>query len=124
MGLRRISRQVSERREFFVNLSHTHLRVSQENVRCLMGYVLDLTVILDGIFRTTARSVSVDEAKTAMDRHLSSGRLDRIHQDINSFVTETSAIRHTKQPKDLVFEKIIDLIRQYCATASVRRDLS
>ena len=86
-----------------------------------MGYIVDLTVLLDGISRTVACTVSVNEAKMAMDRHLSSGRLDEIHQDIDSFVTETFAIRYTKQPKDLVFEKIIDLIRQYCATPSSRQ---
>ena len=118
MGLRRISRQVSKHR-YFLSICLTLLLVaSQENVRCVMGYIVDLTVILDGIFRLGGGRVSVNEAQTAMDRHLSSGRRDSIHRDINSFVTETFAIRFTVPQRDLVLEKIIDLIRQYCVPPS------
>jgi hypothetical protein len=84
----------------------------------VMGYIVDLTVILDGIFRLGGGRVSVNEAQTAMDRHVSSGRRDSIHRDINSFVTETFAIRFTVPQRDLVLEKIIDLIRQYCVPPS------
>jgi hypothetical protein len=79
-----------------------------------MGYIVDLTVILDSLFRLTDGRVSVNEAQVAVDRHVSSGRRDRIHGDINGFVTETFAIRFTVTQRDLVLEKIIDLIRRYC----------
>jgi hypothetical protein len=79
-----------------------------------MGYIVDLMVILDGIFRIAAGFVSENEAETAMERHVSSGRRDRIHGDINSFVTETFAIRFAVPQKDLVLDKIIDLIQTYC----------
>ncbi|KAI0285607.1 hypothetical protein BC826DRAFT_1051417, partial [Russula brevipes] len=64
-------------------------RGSPENVRCVMGYIVDLTVILDGLFRTTEGSVSLRDASLAVDRHLRSNRRDSIHQDIRSFVTQT-----------------------------------
>jgi hypothetical protein len=80
----------------------------------MMGYIVDLIVILDGIFRLAAGRVSVNKAQAAMDRHVSSGRRDMIHGDINSFVTETFAIGFTVPQRDLVLEKIIDLIRTYC----------
>ena len=83
-----------------------------------MGYIVDLTVILDGIFRLGGGCVSVKEAQTAMDRHLTSGRRDRIHRDISSFVTDTFAIRFTVPQRDLVLDKTIDLIRQYCVPPS------
>jgi hypothetical protein len=75
-----------------------------------MCYIVDLTVILDGIFRLGGGRVSVNEAQTAIDRHSISGHRDSIHRDINSFVTKTFAIRFTVQQRDLVLEKIIDLI--------------
>jgi hypothetical protein len=79
-----------------------------------MGYIVDITVILDDIFRRGGGGVSANDAQAAMDRHVSSGRKDRIHRDIHSFVTETFAIRFNVPQRDLVLEKIIDLIRQYC----------
>jgi hypothetical protein len=92
--------------------------VSQENVRCVMGYIVDLTVILDDISRTFAGNVSASDTQTAIDRHVSFGRRDRIHRDISSFVTETFAIMSHMAQRDLVLEKIIDLIRQYCVSPS------
>ncbi|KAI0278995.1 hypothetical protein BGY98DRAFT_1096380 [Russula aff. rugulosa BPL654] len=89
-------------------------RGSQENVRCVMGYIVNLTVILDDIFRTTGGNVTENAVLKAMVTHVRSGRRDSIHRDIRSFVTETSSIRFAVQ-QDLDLEKIIDMIRQYCA---------
>ena len=104
--------------EIVVKLSQVS-HVSQENVRCVMGYIVDLTVILDDIFRTAPGNVSSNDVQLAMERHVNSGRRDRIHRDIQSFVTETFAIRFTVPQRDLVLEKIIDLIRQYCVPPSM-----
>jgi len=93
--------------------------VSQENVRCVMSYIVDLTVILDDIFRTVAGNVSASDVQSATDRHVRSGLRDRIHRDINSHITETFAIRFTVPQRDLVLEMIIDLIRQYCVPPSI-----
>jgi len=90
-------------------------RGSQENVRCVMGYIVNLTVILDDIFRTTGGNVTENAALKVMGTHVRSSRRDSIHRDIRSFVTETFSIRFAVPQKDLVLEKIIDLIRQYCA---------
>ena len=79
-----------------------------------MGYIVDLSVILDDIFKTATGNVSASDVQSATDRHIRSGRRDRIHQDIGSFVTETFAIRFTMPQRDLVLEKITDSIRQYC----------
>jgi len=96
------------------------LHVSQENVQCVMGYIVDLTVILDDIFRTAEGNVSLNDVRSAVDQHVRSGRRGRIHQDIRSFVTETYSIRFKDLQRDLALEKIIDLIRQYCAPPSAR----
>ena len=102
------SRSIADR---LSRLWHT----SQENVRCVMGYIVNLTVILDSIFRTAGGNVTENAALKATGTHVRSGRRDSIHRDIRSFVTETFGIRFAVPQKDLVLEKIIDLIRQYCA---------
>jgi len=84
-----------------------------------MGYIVDLTVILDDIFRTAPGNVSSNDVQLAMDRHVNSGRRDRIHRDVDTSVTNIFAIRFTVPQRDLVLEKIIDLIRQYCVPLSV-----
>ena len=92
--------------------------VSQEHIRCVMGYVVGLTVVLDQIFRSTAGIMSVDDGDIAsvVDRHigLQIGRRGMIHQEIRAFVAETFPIRFVNPQTDLVFEKIVDLIRRYC----------
>jgi len=82
-----------------------------------MGYIVDLTVILNDIFRTNAGFVSLDAAQLAINRQIEYGRRDRIHRDIRIFVNETFAI-FTVVQRDLVLEKIIDLITQYCVPPS------
>jgi len=90
-------------------------RGSQENVRCVMGYIVNFTVILNDIFRTAAGNMTKDAVLRATGTHVRSGRRNRIHRDICSFVTETFASRFSVLQNDLVLEKIIDLIVQYCA---------
>ena len=93
--------------------------VSQENVRCVMGYIIDLTGILYDIFKLAADNVSENDAQKAIDKHVSSGRRDRIHGDISDFVTEAFE-GFAESQRDLILEKIIDLIRRYCVPPSAR----
>ena len=83
-----------------------------------MGYIVNLTVILDGIFRDAAGDMSPNHAQQVFDRHIRSGHRDAIHRDVRSFVTEAFAIRFTVTQKDLVLERIIDLIKQFCVPPS------
>ena len=94
-------------------LSFSHSR--EENVRWLMGYIVNLIVILNEMFKTAAGNVTEDVALTVMETHVRSGCKGSIHEDIRSFVTETFPNRFADSQKDLVLEKIIDLIRQYCS---------
>jgi hypothetical protein len=84
----------------------------------VVAYIVDLTVIMDGIFRTAAGDMSPKDAQQVLDRHVRSGRRDAIHRDIQSFVKEAFAIRFSVPKKDLILERIIDLIRQYCVPPS------
>ena len=79
---------------------------------------MDLTVILDGVFRVAAGDMSPNHADHVLERHVSSRRSNAIHQDIRSFITEASAIRFSVPHKDLVLERIIDLIKQFCVPNS------
>ncbi|KAH8985737.1 hypothetical protein EDB86DRAFT_3083324 [Lactarius hatsudake] len=98
----------------FADWAHDVYRGSQENVRCVMGYIVDLTVILDAIFNTTSDNVSPENVLFVIDRHISSGHRDRIHRHIRRFVTEAFAVRFSVPQKDLILEKIIDLIQEFC----------
>ena len=91
-------------------------RGSLENIRCVMGYIVNLNVILDDISRIRAGNVTEDAALRVMGTYVRSGRRDGIHRDIRSFVAFviSSPARPASQ-KDLVLEKIIDLIRRYCS---------
>ena len=82
----------------------------------MMGYIVTLIVILDRIFRTPARKMTENTPQEVMDDHTGSGRRDNIHQDISRFIAETFPIRFNNPQEDSALEKIIDLIRQYCAT--------
>ena len=86
---------------------------SPENVRCVVGYIVDLTVIMDGIFRVAAGEMSPKHALQVVNRHERSGRRDAIHRDVRSFIAEAFVIRFSVPGKDLVLERIIDMIKQY-----------
>jgi hypothetical protein len=83
-----------------------------------MGYIVHLTVILDGIFRVAAGDMSSKDARQVLERHVRSGLRSAIHRDIRSFVTEAFAIRFSAPQKDLLLERIIDLIKQFCVPPS------
>lgn len=94
-----------------VNLAQFLSDGSPENVQCIMGYIVDLTKILDDIFRTANGTVSVNDLQSAMSRHVRSGQ-DKIHWDIRGCVTHAFATRFTAPGKDMILEKIIDLIEK------------
>jgi hypothetical protein len=90
-------------------LSFLHAR-SERNVRCVMGYIVTLTVILDDIVRRSAGNVMENAARMVLSTHIGSGRRDRLHRDIRSFVKFAF---NSHVPQDLVSERIVDLIWRY-----------
>ena len=91
------------------------LRFSHENIRCIMAYIVDLTVILNGLFMSS-HSVSATEVQSAMKDYAQTGARGQIHAEIRSFVREMPF--STYQERDTIMEKIIDLIRQNCIPPS------
>jgi hypothetical protein len=98
------------------------MHISPGNVRCMMGYIVNLTVILDDIFRTAGGSVTGNAAQEVMDTHVRSWRRDSIHRDIRRIVAETFSIRFATPEKDLFSENIVSLIRQYCSPHQILDD--
>ncbi|KAI9438740.1 hypothetical protein H4582DRAFT_2076367 [Lactarius indigo] len=87
---------------------HEVYRGSQENVRCIMGYIVDLTVILDGIFRIAAGDMSPNHAQQVFERHARSRHRDAIHREIGSFITEafTHQIKYNSPSGPLVLLEV------------------
>jgi hypothetical protein len=83
-----------------------------------MGYIVNLILIMNEMFGTAASNVTENAPPMVMESYVRSGRRDSIHRDIRKFVAETFPNRFADPPKDLVLEKIIDLIRQYCTPPS------
>jgi hypothetical protein len=83
-----------------------------------MGYIVDLTVILDGVFREAAGDMPSKDVQQVFERHVRSGNREAIHRDIRSFVKEAFAISLFVPQKDLFLERIIDLIKQFCVPPS------
>ena len=78
-----------------------------------MGYIVNLNVILNDVFRTAGGNVTENAALVVIDSHVKSGRRDSIHRDIRSCIPFVLGSRG--RPKDLVLEKVVDLIRHYCS---------
>ena len=75
-----------------------------------MGYIVDLTVVLSSVFKSTG-DVSPDSLQLTIKDLVNSGRKTRIHAEICNFVRVTSAF--TDYDHDLIMERIIDLIMQF-----------
>ena len=86
----------------------------------MVGYIVDLTVILHGLFLSTHDDVSACEVQEVMNHHVQSGRQERIHHDIRRFITDEGPFEY--RGNDIVVEKMIDLIKKFCVPpASIRR---
>ena len=82
-----------------------------------MGYIVDLTVILDEIFRAVdGNIVSQDCAESILGRYWTGRRL-QIHGDIRNNVEETYSLNSTAH-KDTFLESVDDLIKQHCVPPS------
>jgi len=89
-----------------------------KNICCIMGYIVDLTVILNGLF-ISSHSVSATEVQSAMKDYAQTGARSQIHNEIRSFVQVIRATApFTYQERDTIVEKIIDLIVQNCIPTS------
>ena len=87
-----------------------------------MGYIIHLAIVLDAIFSTISGDISQEDIQLVIDWHVRSGKKDQIHRQIRGFVaivTEVSDLGFSARKQDLVLERIIDLIREFCVPDTV-----
>ena len=85
---------------------------SIENMRYMVGYIVDLSIILHGLFDFTHNDVSAREVQDVMNHLVESGLEKRIHHEIRRFIIYEGPF--TYRGHDLVVEKMIDLIKWFC----------
>jgi hypothetical protein len=78
-----------------------------------MGYIVDLMAILDVIFCTTSSDISAENVLSVIEKHVSSGKRDKIHHNIR-VVTEAFDVKFSVPQDDLILARIIDLIWESC----------
>jgi hypothetical protein len=76
-----------------------------------MGYIVDLTVILCGVFGSHG-NVSRSGAQSVINNFANSSLKTSIHNDISSFIRTVSQFQY--YDNDVVMAKIIDLISRNC----------
>ena len=87
-----------------VSLSHFF---SKENICLVMGYIVDLTLILCGVFGAHG-NVSPNVTQSVMNNFASSRLKTNIHNDISSFIRTVPQFQYFDN--DVVMTKITDLI--------------
>ena len=83
----------------------------------MMGYIIDLAVVLDAIFTAFSGDISRENVQLVFEWLVGSGHKDKIHHHIRGFVTEAFVIRGSVPNKDLIIERIIDFIQEFCVPA-------
>lgn len=114
MGLHGLPRNV---RTFpFDNPSQLMDASSPGVIRGLMGYIVDLTIVMQSLFWLVqagngTNAVRPRLLKLAVAAYLESGDRARVHEEIKTFVTSSTAFKIGQ--KDRVLEKVVQLIHSH-----------
>jgi hypothetical protein len=84
-----------------------------------MNYIIHLTVILDAIFGTISGDISQENVEVVIDEHVRSGKKDQIHRKIRGFVGATFDIGFSARQQDLILDRTIDFIQEFCVPDTV-----
>jgi hypothetical protein len=84
-----------------------------------MAYIIHLTIILDATFSTMSGDISQETVQLVIDWHARSGKKDNIHREIRGFVREAFDIGFSARQQDLILDRIIDLIQEFCVPDTV-----
>jgi hypothetical protein len=85
-----------------------NISISSENICLVVGYIVDLTLILCGVFISPG-NVSPSQVQSVMNAFAGSHKTN-IHDEICRFIRAVPGFGY--RDNDVVMEKIIDLIRQ------------
>jgi len=77
------------------------------NISCIMGYVVDLTIVMHRLFTV---DVSEDHVVSVLESYAKSGEIAQVHNDIRKFVS-SSGLRYLGE--DNVLDEIIRLIEKH-----------
>ena len=77
----------------------------------MVGYIVDLTLILCRVFRSPG-NVSRGDVQSAINNFASSGLKTSIHSDISSFITTVPQFQY--HDNDVIIAKIKDLTLRNC----------
>ena len=84
---------------------------SNENICLVVGYIVDLTLILCSVFGSPG-SVSSNKVQSVKHKFASSGLKAKIHAEICRFIETVPKFKY--YDNDVVISKITDLIKQNC----------
>ena len=84
---------------------------SKENARLVVGYIVDLALILCCVF-SSSDNMSPGEVRSVINNFAGSSSKTSIHAEICHFFKTVHRFEY--QENDVVLAKIIDLIRQNC----------
>jgi hypothetical protein len=82
-----------------------------ENICLVVGYIVDLTLILCGVFESPG-NVSPSRVRSVMNNFASSSLKKSVHAEISRFIRTVPSFNY--HDVDVVMEKVIDLIKQNC----------
>jgi hypothetical protein len=94
----------------FPQLRCSHFIPSPENIACVMGYIVDLTIVMRKL-----SDVDLDISKESIASTLedfTQGDITNVHHDIRQFLTTRSTVSLAN--KDSALDEIINLIHKYC----------
>jgi hypothetical protein len=83
---------------------------STEKICLVVGYIIDLTLILCGAF--SSRNVSPGEVQLVINNYTGSGLKTSIHSDISGFVTTVPQFQY--HGNDVIIAKIRDFTLRNC----------
>jgi hypothetical protein len=83
---------------------------STEKICLLVGYIIDLTLILCRVF--SSHNVSPGQVQSAIKTFAGSGLKTSIHNDIRSFITTVPQLQY--HDNDVIIAKIRDLTLKNC----------
>jgi hypothetical protein len=86
---------------------------SKEKICLVVGYIVDLTLILCRVFRSPG-NVLRREVQSAINDYADSSLKTSIHNDISSFITTVSQFQYHNN--DVIIAKIRDLTLRNCDT--------
>jgi len=99
---------------FFIGFMANIYQRSPKILRCFMGYIVDLTLILEQIFRVTlsksSSPLTEPDIEAGFESYVNSG-LGNVHREIREFVKDESLTKIARG--DDVAEKIRNLIYKY-----------